>query len=233
MDINTIVKKLSPYHSLIIMLIFFGGVFLSLYKIIISPSDLRINIRNEAVVYPKSVADNFIEVNKYLSENDTLLGKGYSAYNFLSKTTDIKTITIKNTSDRTLRDVNFKHLNTRNLNAYSITSTFLTSKEQDDLYANLVEDDKREIVYLNRSIDLPPKKELIISLWGSFNDDTINQNVIVGYEGGDAYFENQYMVSGFQGYIYENTFPFIVLIIIIFCLVYYMGIEDVKKNIVE
>ncbi|WBL22705.1 hypothetical protein [Zunongwangia sp. HRR-M8] len=229
-DIKKAVEELTPYHALIGMLIFFGGIFIWLYNIIIAPSDLKVSVTTEAVVYPRSISESFGKVNDYLSDKDTLVVESFGIYEFLLKTTDIKRIILRNTSSKTLKNVNFKHLNTKNLSAFSITSSFLTSDEQNYLYDNLILDDKREIIYFQNPIDLPPNKEVIINIWGSFTESPVNQNILVTYDDGDGFFENDYYVSGFQGYVYKNTFQFFFMAIIIFCGVYYFGIKNAKKQ---
>lgn len=234
MDINQINERLSPYYSLFIMIIFFGGLFITAYNFIISPSHLRIEVKTDQVSYPNSLYESQEEVRKYLSEEsdkyDSLKYNLINISSFLQKTTEIKEIKLINTSSKTLHAVRFKYLNANNWTSYSVTSTYLTSNEEKELYSNLHLDEKRKIIYLKNTIDIPPKSEVIITLWGSFNENILNNNIIVTYSGGDGFIEESYTVSGIKGYFINNLFEFCLIILIIFSIVFYLGIKHVEKS---
>ncbi|GLB54176.1 hypothetical protein NBRC110019_32170 [Neptunitalea chrysea] len=223
-------KKLKPYHSLLTMIGFFLMLFIGAYKFVISPSDLKITIQNDRVSYPNLIGEFYSEISSFIIDNDTLQTETTTIYNFLLKTTDYKRITLKNTSSKTLRGVKFKQINTDALTAYSVSSDFLTNNEEQSLKQNLVFDETRNIVYFKSDIEIPPNSQVFINIWGNFKEEIINNNVIVNHDGGDGHIEKTYNVSGLKGYFVNNSFEFLVILILIFIVVYYVGIKNVKSN---
>lgn len=223
-------EKLKPYYSLITMIIFFSGLFISAYKFIISPSDLRITIQTEQVSYPNSLGDYYEKLDNYIIKSDTLIDESRIIYNFLLKTTDHKKITLKNTSSKTLRDVKFKQQNTEALTAWGISSDFLTSGEEQNLKKNIEFDEVRQILYFVKPIDIAPNSQINIEIWGNFKDGIINNNLIVNHSNGDGHIEESYTVSGIKGYFVNYSFEFLAILILIFIAVYHIGIKYSKKE---
>lgn len=223
-------KKLKPYYSLLTMIGFFLMLFIGAYKFVISPSDLKITIQNDRVSYPNSIGEFYGKISSFIIENDTLQTETTTIYNFLLKTTDYKRITLKNTSSKTLRGVKFKQINTDALTAWSVSSDFLTNNEEQSLKQNLVFDETRNIVYFKSDIEIPPNSQVFINIWGNFKEEIVNNNVIVNHDGGDGHIEKTYSVSGLKGYFVNNSFELIVILILIFIVVYYVGVKNVKSN---
>ena len=229
--INQINKTLEPYYALLITLGFFGTILIGVYNFIISPTDLKVNVKNEEITYPSSIANNYQEVYKYVQKNNELLTiQNISVYDFLISTTDIKTITISNISDKTLRGIQFKHLNTDAITAYSINSDYFNGEEEKKLYDNLIYDNIRGLTYLKQLIEIPPKKSITIKLWGSFKKSLLDNDLLVSYENGDAYFEKSYSVDGIKGYFVEYAFEFLFLLVILFIIIYHYGLKYAIKN---
>ncbi|MBA6153069.1 hypothetical protein [Gelidibacter maritimus] len=223
-------EKLKPYYSLITMIIFFSGLFISAYKFIISPSDLRVTIQTEQVSYPNSLGNYYEKLDNYIIHSDTLIGESRIIYNFLLRTTDHKKITLKNTSSKTLRDVKFKQLNTEALTAWSISSDFLTSDEEQNLKKNIDVDEIRQILYFTKPIDIAPNSQINIEIWGNFKNEILNNNLIINHSNGDGHIEESYSVSGLKGYFVNYSFEFLALLILIFIAVYHIGIKYSKKQ---
>ncbi|MCD8418772.1 hypothetical protein J2Q11_13660 [Tenacibaculum finnmarkense genomovar finnmarkense] len=223
-------KKLEPYHSLLTMLAFFSMLFIGAYKFIISPSDLRITTQNESISYPNSIGEYYDDLSTYVIKQDTLQAEATTVYSFLLKTTDFKKITLKNTSSKTLRGVKFKQINSDALTAWSVSSDFLTNKEELNLRANLIFDEMRQIIYFKNDVEIPPNSQINISIWGNFKPELINNNLIINYDGGDGHVEKSYTVNGLKGYFVNYSFEFIVILILIFIAVYYVGIKNLRKD---
>jgi hypothetical protein len=228
--IEQINKKLKPYYSLLTMIFFFFMLFVGAYKFIISPSDLRIIVEKESILYPSSIGKYYSEIYNFSIRKDTLLTESASVYNFLLKTTDFKKIMLKNTTTKTLRGVKFKQINTDALTAWSISSDFLTNKEELTLRDNLAFDETRNIVYSKNTMDIPPNSQINISIWGNFKPELIENNLVINYDGGEGHIEKSYNVSGLKGYFVNYSFEFIVILIFIFIAVYYAGIKNVRNN---
>lgn len=223
-------EYLKPYYSLLTMLGFFFVLFISAYKFIISPSDLRITVQDESVSYPSSLGEYCNNLNKYLLKQDTLQTEALTLYGFLLKTTDFKKIILKNTTSKTLRGIKFKQLNTDALTAYSVSSDFFTKKEETELRSNLIFDEMRHVIYFKSEVELPPSSQINISLWGNFKPELINNDLIISYDGGDGHIEKSYTITGLKGYFVNYSFEFLVIVILIFIAVYYVGIKNIKQN---
>lgn len=229
--VNQINKTLEPYYALLITLGFFGTGLIGIYNYIISPTDLKVNVQNEEVTYPSSIGNNYEKVYDYVQKNNKELGiQNISVYNFLILTTEMKTITISNISDKTLRGIQFKHLNTDAITAYSINSDYFNNEEEKKLYDNLMYDDKRGLTYLKQLIEIPPKKSITIRLWGSFKKSLLDNNLLISYENGEAYFEKSYTIEGVKGYFVEYAFEFVFLLVVLFIIIYHYGLKYAIKN---
>jgi len=224
------VKESKPYHSLLLMLLFYIGIFVSAYNFIISPSDLRVTIKNETISYPSSLIKNFESINSYLIRTDTLVDESISAYSFLRQTTDLKTFRLRNESSKTIKNIQFRQVNSNYLTAWSISSDFLTETEEKDLLKKLIYDKLRNVVYLNERLEIPPKSHIYIYLWGNFDDDIIGRNTLVSYDGGDGFIEESFNLTGIKGYFAKNIFEILIIVIIIFIIVYLQGIKSLKDN---
>lgn len=232
--VERINKVLDPYYALLITLGLFGTILLSIYNFILSPSDLKIIVQNDEVAYPNNISKDFQYIYSKINPKDTVSSKkGVTVYNFLITTTDVKTIQLENQSDKTLRGIKFKHLNADAITAVGITSDFFNNEEEKKLYENLEYDKARSIIYLKETIDLPPKSSVKIKLWGSFKKTLIDNDILISYEDGDAYFEKSYLVSGLKGYFVEYSFELLFIILLIFIVTYHLGLKHALKNRTE
>lgn len=221
---------IKPYYALISMIIFFGGLFITTYKYVISPSDLRISVETERLHYPTSIANSYTNVYNYVISKDTLLSDASTIYSFLVKTTESKRITLNNTSSKTLRGVKFRHLNTDDLTAWGISSDYLTANEEQKLKENLVFDDARKMIHLLNPVDIAPKSQISIVVWGSFKADIFDHDIIASYDNGEGHVDKTYNIGGMKGYFVNYAFEFIALMLLIFITVYYIGIKFVKEE---
>jgi hypothetical protein len=229
-QLEKINDSIKPYYALISMIIFFGGLFLTAYKYVISPSDLRINVETESLHYPTSIANSYTNLFNYVLSKDTLLTDAQTIYSFIVKTTESKRITLKNSSSKTLRGVKFRHLNTDDLTAWAISSDYLTANEEQKLKENLEFDEARKMIHLLYPIDIAPKSQISIVVWGSFKEDIFDHDIIASYDDGEGHIERTYNIGGMKGYLVNYAFEFIVLMLLIFIAVYYIGIKFVKEE---
>lgn len=224
-------KTLEPYYALLTMLIFFGGLLVIVYKYIISPKDLRVSIQHEAVQYPSSILSQYEKLYDYTAKTDSFLYESTNVYNFLVKVTDYKRITLRNSSSHTLRNVTFKQLNVDELMAWGVTSDFHTEKELAEFRKNLQIDNARGIIFFQNAFDLPANSSVEIMLWGNFKPSVLVNDVLVTHDDGDAYIEKPYVISGTKGYIANYYLEILIILIVIFCIVYLVGIGQVKKRV--
>lgn len=223
-------KELKPYYSLLSMMVFFAALFISAYKFIISPSDLMIKVDNQQISYPNSIGVCYSKIHKFLVKKDTLQSESNTIYGFLIQTLDLKVIVLRNTSSKTLRGVKFKHLNIDDLTGWSISSDYLTNAEEQLLRKNLIFDQVRNIVYLNNVVEIPANSQIKIMLWGNFKNIPINNDLLVNYDNGEGQIEQIYYIGGLKGYFMNYFFEFAFVILLIFVVVYYIGIKYSKTK---
>ncbi|AZA97362.1 type I-B CRISPR-associated protein Cas8b1/Cst1 [Chryseobacterium shandongense] len=95
--VEKINKVLDPYYALFITLGLFGTILISIYKFILSPTDLKVIVQNDDVDYPSEISKEFQSIYSKISPKDsTLIYNGTSVYNFLVTTTDVNVIFPKN-----------------------------------------------------------------------------------------------------------------------------------------
>lgn len=227
--LERIICVMKPYYSLFTMIIFFSALFISAYRFLISPSDLKISLRNESISYPNSISESYSKVHNYVLKADTLALESSMVYSFLLKTTDLKTITISNISNKTVRNIKFRHINVDYLTGWSVSTDFLTSNEETHLRKNINFDEIRKVVNFNHPIEIPPKSMVKLTFWGSFKADFFSGNVFVNHDNGDGYIEKEYLISGLKGYLINYSFEFMIIVLLIFCFVYYTGIRISSK----
>lgn len=224
--------NLQPYYGLLVSIAFFGATFVAGYKFLFAPTDLKVTVLNEQMNYPSSIGEKFEEICAKIPNEDSLKYNQIAVYNFLIQTSERKTITIANVTDKTLRRISFKHLNTEAVTAYSISSDFLNNQEEKNLYDNLEHDQKRGLIYLKQLIDLPPNKSIKIQIWGSFKKSILEDDLLVSYDEGDAFFEKNYNISGIKGYLIYYSFEFVIILMLIFVGVYYFSLKyAIRKNL--
>lgn len=223
-------EKLKPYYALMTMILFFGGLFTSAYKFVISPTDLRITIESERTQYPSSIVNMYNKIYNHLVQRDTLIVEAGTVYSFLIETTESKKIELQNISSKTIRGVKFKQLNADELTAWGITSDFLTTDEEQKLKQNLIFDETKKVIYLNNPIDISPNSQVTIFLWGSFKPDFFSKDIIVNHDNGEGHIEKAYTVSGLKGYFVNYAFEFIIIMLFIFIGVYYVGIKFAREK---
>jgi len=228
--IDKINEALKPYHALLTMMIFFGGLFIAVYQYVISPSDLRLSVLNESISYPSSIGSSMEKLYNKLPKNDSVQVQGTILYSFLINTTSHKRLTLSNTSDKTIHGVKFKYLNIDHLTAWGASASFLSTTERSSLINDVRYDEQQHMAYLPAIIDIPPKSEMYIDLWGTFKDQLLNDDIIATYDQGDAYIQNTYTIDGLKGYLLNYYFEIILLIVLVFCGVYAVGIKQLKEK---
>ncbi len=222
--------KIKPYYSLLTMLAFFIALFIGAYELIISPSDLRVNVKRDNITYPSYISNSAENLSKYTYRADTLVSEGISIHSFLVQTTEFNKITLTNTSSKSLTGVKFKKLQCDALTGWGISSDFLTIDEEQKLKKNIAYDEYKSIVYLKSEIDVPPGGSVFIRIWGNFKPDLLDNNLIVTYNGGDGYIEKNFEIGGLKGYFFNYFFEVSLIVLVIFCIVYYVGIKQARRG---
>lgn len=222
-------EKIKPYYSLLTMLLFFIALFISAYKYIISPSDLRVTVESDSITYPTLISQSANNITDYILSVDTLESDGAAIHGFLVQTTEFNKITLTNTSTKSLTGVRFKKLQCDALTGWGIGSDFLTSKEEQELKKNIAYDEYKSIVYLKNEVDIPPNGSIYIRLWGNFKPDLLGNNLVVTHNGGDGHIERSYHITGLKGYFFNYFFEIAIIVLCIFCIVFYVGVKQARK----
>lgn len=228
-------KAIEPYYALLTMIIFFSALFVSAYKYVITPTDLKISITNEIVNYPSTIASDFEKIYHHLANSKDSLDKklipeANQVFSFLVQTRDFKRINFKNIGKQTLHNVKFKYLNVDELSNYSISSDYCTTSEIDEFYKNIVFDKSRKMVYLNNKFEIPANSMISLSFWGNFKESILDHDLLISYDDGEAFVEKEYLIAGFKGYVINYYFEIILLLILIFSLVYHVGLKYQRKS---
>lgn len=229
-DLN---KKLEPYYLLIIMIAFFIGGFVSLYKILFSPPDLLVRIEKENINYPSSINDSYIDIYTYIQDSSNVADvktKSVEVYNYLIKTKHQRVIEIKNNTNKTIKSINIRYTNVRDLTSWAVSSSYLLEDEKDNLLKNILFQKVSGIIYLKDAVNLPPNGDLKIYLWGEFNPYDWDESLSVDYDGGVAKIEYNKSFYGLKAIIAEYFFEILVFIIMTFGVVYHLQIRNYAAN---
>lgn len=226
--IKVINKAIEPYYLLIIMVAFFIGSFITIYKVLFSPPDLIVNVQKENINYPNSINEEYIDLYSFIqdsSKNATLKDKSLIVYNYLIKTKSQRVLDINNNTNKTLKAINIRMTSVRDLTSWAISSEFLLEQEKDKLMKNVTFQNESGIIYLKDAVDLPPKGALKIYLWGDFDPYDWNESLIVDYDGGKARVENMKTFTGIKAILAEYFFEVFFFVFVTFCLIYYLQIR--------
>lgn len=234
--IKEINNKIEPYYLLILMLVFFIGGFITLYKLLFSPPDLTVKIEKENINYPASINNKYISLFNYVqdSTNDLdLKRKSTEVYQYLIKTKHQRSLEIINNTNRTIKTINIRMSNVRDLTSWAVSSSYLLEEEKDKLLKNILFQENSGIIYLKDAVDLPPNGSLKIYLWGEFIDHSWLETLSVDFDGGAAKIEYSKSFSGLKALFAEYFFEIIFFIIITFIIVYLLQIKkyvDIKET---
>ena len=230
--IKNINNQVKPYHSFMVMMIFFIGSFWSVAKFFFSKSDFEVIIDKEAINYPSNLNENFHQLNEYLidsTKNGKAIFLSDDLSKFLLKTKDEMIIQLNNNSNKTLKGVQIKIINVVALTSKAISSSYMNEKENNALFDNLIFDEANGIVTISNAITIPPKENLKIFLWGDFYESE-SESIIANYEDGDAKMNYQTRVTGWQAFISNYFIEIFLLIAISFALIHFLMIRKYKNG---
>ena len=221
---KNIYDKLNPFYQLLVMIAFLAGITLAIYKFVFSPAELSIIVKREKVDYPSNIKDQFQSLSAYIS--DTLKAKELSTQlmglqAFLLVTRDKLTLVIQNETDHTLKKVNLRLTNASQLTSWGASSDYLTNDELDKLIDRVTWKDREGIVDISDIGNLPPKASLNIYLWGDFKYLDEENGIFLTYDDGVGKKEKEILVRGFTAYFVSSLFEWLLVILILFCYIYY------------
>jgi len=218
-------KKVEPYYLVIIMLAFFIGGFISIYKLFFSPPDLSVKIENETINYPASINNRYADVYSYIQDsikNEEIKSKAVDVYQYLIKTKQQRSLEIKNNTNKTIKSLNIRMTNVRDLTSWAVSSSFLLEEEKEKLLKNIDFQKTSGIIYLKDAVDIPPSGDLTIYLWGEFNPYDWDDVLSISYDGGTAKIEYSKTYSGLKAILAEYFFEIMVFILVTFIFVFYL-----------
>lgn len=151
------------------MLIFFLVGFVSIAKLIFSAPDLLVTVTKENINYPSSINEDYSDLFKYIqdsTDNENIQNVSINVHSYLNKTKHQWVLDIKNNSSKKVKGINVRLSNVTSLTSWGVSSSYLLNHEQDRLMKNIIHQDASGIVYFKDAVDLPPKANLKIYLWG-------------------------------------------------------------------
>jgi hypothetical protein len=228
--IETWNKKISPYHNLIGMLIFFIGGTWAIYQFIFKPSDLSVLVEKREINYPNTTNTKFNTVYKYLvdsTKNEAVKLEASAVYDYLINTQDFWIVTLKNESDKSIKNIKLRITNVGSVTNLGMSSQFLLEEETNLILKKMAFQDKSGIIYLDNIGELPRKASLSIYVWGKMPKLLLDENIFVTYEGGEAQPAVQTVVTGFRSYLANYIFEIFLIMLIVFIAVY---IQTVNRD---
>ncbi len=226
--IRNIKEKVEPYHSLIFMVIGFLTLFVAGYKIIINPPDLSIKIKKDLIDYPSSINLKMIELNNFLLDslkNKKMKQNLSEVYGYMIKTKHHWEVEITNETENYIRDVSLRINNVGDLTSYGVVSQTLLEEETNKILRSLYYEESSGIVFLKEFASLPPKSSIKLILWGEFNDYSLEEPVIVSYDGGVGKYEKTITIDGFKAYLAEYLYQILLLLFFVFIFVFRYAVK--------
>jgi len=221
--IKNLNDKLKPYHSLIVMIVFFIGGTFAIYKFVVQPADLSVSINKRETNFPNSINESFRKVYKFISDSSKsteVKGDAVAVYNYLINTNSFWALTLTNESGKTIKNIRLRITNVTAINSFGISSPYLLMEESNELLKRLSFQEHSGIVYLDKIEELPKNATITIYLWGKMPSLTLDDNVFVSYEGGEGQLSNETVVSGFKAYLVNYIYEIFLVAILIFIIVY-------------
>lgn len=216
-------ESLKPYYTLIGMIIFFIGIFITSYKILVKSPELSVNVSKENINYPNSINEHYNKVYDSfmkLNPDSTLKVDANTVFSYLLKTKQNWIIRLKNETDKTLEKVNLRIINVSDITSWAISSDYLLEEEKTKVLGKVKFQESSGVVYLSDFVNLPPNSSMSLYLWGKFDESLWNDNIIVTYDGGVGIIEKSIEVTGFKAYLVDYFFEIMFFLLLIFCIVY-------------
>lgn len=227
-NIKNLKEKIEPYHSLIFMIISFFGLLIGGYKIIVSPPDLSVKIKKDAIDYPSSINSKFLDVfNNYVDSIKSSKRKYelVEVHNYLINTKHHWEVTIKNETDMFIKGISIRVNNVASLTSHGVISENLLEAETTKILNSLKYEESSGIITLNEFANLPPKASITLIFTGVFNDYSLDEPVTVVYDGGIGKYEKTISVSGFKAYLSDYIFEIMILMILVFIFVFRFAVK--------
>jgi hypothetical protein len=226
--VEKINQSLKPYYSLLIMIVFFMGTFITGYKIIVKSPDLRVHEIKDNIDYPNSINECYKRVfdsfNKQNSDS-SLRADAINVYEYLLRTKQQERISLKNETEKTLEKVDIRIINVSGLTSWAVSSDYLADEEKTKLMRSVKYDERSGEIYLSEKFDILPKGAITFYLWGQFDESVWNNNLRVTYDGGMGFLEKSIQVSGFKAYIDEYWYEIIFFMLLVVCVVFIFTIK--------
>jgi hypothetical protein len=225
-NIQKINNKLEPWHLLLTMLVFMVTAPITLFTLIPAPKHLIVMVDKENINYPSLINEKYIKIYNYIIDskvNDSLKKNSFELFAYLLNTKHQWNISIKNNSNKTIKGIQFRLLNVRMFTSSAVASSYLTEEEINNIEKGLVYDKNSALLYIKNSVELPPRGELKISIWGDFVE--MMNALKVNYEDGEARIEYSTKFSGVKAVIGQFSSIIFVTLIGTFILIYYLQLK--------
>jgi hypothetical protein len=211
------------------MLIFFLVGFISIAKLIFSSPDLLVTVSKENINYPSSINEDYSDLFKFIqdsTDNENIQYISMNVYSYLNKTKHQWVLDINNNSSKTIKAINVRLSNVTNLTSWGVSSSYLLNDERKRLMNNIIHQDASGIVYFKDAVDLPPKANLKIYLWGEFNNYDWIESIHIDHENGTAKLEYPESFYGYRVVVANYFFEIFIFLILTFSLIYYLQINN-------
>ena len=215
-------ESLKPYYTLIIMIIFFVGLFITSYKILVKSPKLSVFVSKENINYPNSINENYSKVyDSFMKGNpdSDLKVEANTVYSYLLKTKQNWIIRLKNETDKTVEKVNLRIINVSDITSWAVSSDYLLEEEKKEVLDKVKFQKSSGVVYLSDFVNIPPNSSMSLYLWGKFDESPWNDNIIVTYDGGVGIIEKRIEVTGFKAYLVDYCSEIMFFLLLLFCLV--------------
>ena len=158
------------------------------------PHDLSVFINRQEVNFPSSINEKYLRVYNFIGDSckdSTIISNAIETYQYLQNTNNFWIITLHNETSKSIKGIFLRITNVSSLSAWAVNSNFMTDEERDKLMKSLNFQQNNGVVNLNKIEFLPPQREIKIYIWGKLSSLTLDQNLIVSYEDGDAHVGNE------------------------------------------
>lgn len=227
-------ESLKPYYTLIGMIIFFVGIFITSYKILVKSPELSVYVSKENINYPNSINENYSKVYDsfmQLNPDSKLKVDAITVYNYLLKTKQNWIVRLKNETDKTIEKVNLRVINVSDITSWAISSDYLIEKEKKKVLEKVKFQESSAVVYLSDFVSIPPNSSMSLYLWGKFDESLWNDNILVTYDGGVGIIEKSIEVTGFKAYLVDYFFELMFFLLLVFCLVFLYTIRGKSSEV--
>ncbi len=245
MTIRQFLEKNSRILEALAALIAIMLFLFAIIKFLFEPADVEVTVSMNDANLPASIAEKYSNaldsllktVEKKQEKNYKMSYEGMvEVSKFLRETAKKANYVITNNSSYTIKNVDIRIKNVTKLTAWGVTGNMLQVVESQSIMRKMKIDGETGIITFGNIEKLPPKSNLVISIWGNVREFFVGDIVYVTYDGGSAKITRATEITGFNSFIYENSTYLVLLLIILntglFLYIVDRTREKLKKEII-